>query len=415
MNAYTLSQSIPRIQQVFRQYEKELEKKQGWTVEGFVDADPTENKIYLAWIVNSFILGGILRFEDVVSRVPPALHDFIYLQDKISPGEPGKPWTNERDINNYCGLIGCKKKKFQQMGLEELMDRYHTLLESRRDKIEMSQRIHDETEILLDNNEVTVYIPKTKDASCYYGQGTKWCTAATRAENSFEEYNNEGSLYIIIGKDGKKFQMHPYFFQLMDAEDSDYSIVDLVIRYPTLKTLQPVKYFLFLTAVQQGNEIYVRRTIKDIDPTINENFAIKEASELGYTNIVRVLLADGRVDPTDDDNFSLRVASEGGHSDIVKLLLRDPRVSSKPIDGVILQNFIMFHNPDMVKLLLQYVDPSDNYAIQLAVREQDPEILQILLDDPRVDPSGVLNMAKQIDNKEILQILDSRINPSLKS
>ena len=50
------------------------------------------------------------------------------------------------------------------------------------------------------------------DAACYYGQGTRWCTAATRGKNYFSEYHNESPLLIILPKEpqypGEKYQLH---------------------------------------------------------------------------------------------------------------------------------------------------------------------------------------------------------------
>jgi hypothetical protein len=51
------------------------------------------------------------------------------------------------------------------------------------------------------------------------------------------------------------------------------------------------------------------------------------ASEKGHTDVVKLLLADSRVDPTADDNYAIKKASEKGHTDVVKLLLADPRVT----------------------------------------------------------------------------------------
>ena len=72
-----------------------------------------------------------------------------------------------------------------------------------------------------------------------------------------------------------------------------------------------------------------------------------------------MLLADERVDPSDDDNLAIRDASREGHSDVVLRLLQDQRV-----------------------------DPSDfhNEAIRFAAANGHLEIVRILIKDSRVDP-----------------------------
>lgn len=62
--------------------------------------------------------------------------------------------------------------------------------------------------------------PKTSEAACYYGKGTRWCTAADN-NNYFEHYNKRGRLYIIIDKgDELKWQFHVQTNSFMDEDDS---------------------------------------------------------------------------------------------------------------------------------------------------------------------------------------------------
>ena len=51
----------------------------------------------------------------------------------------------------------------------------------------------------------------------------------------------------------------------------------------------------------------------------------------GHTEIVRLLLEDGRADPGADHQWALVAAAEAGHAEIIRLLLADPRVD--PMEG----------------------------------------------------------------------------------
>uniref|UniRef100_A0A6C0JU29 Leucine-rich repeat domain-containing protein n=1 Tax=viral metagenome TaxID=1070528 RepID=A0A6C0JU29_9ZZZZ len=278
MSAYDLSQSLPKVQQIFTEFHDRLEERlkedrtaTNWSPEGFIEADPTPNKIYLRWIVNSYILRGIKLYEDVLSRVQPALTDYFYLVESgnLDQGEPGKPWTNERNIDNYCGLAGCTKpskasqsKKaskfisttsstvptgFTQHGIDELLDKYQTILQKRKTELKETEQVHADTEISFKTDEVTVYHPKTKEASCYYGQGTKWCTASTKSSNMFDTYNKDGPLYIIVPKDpkkeGEKYQMHVQSQSLMNKKDNAINIFKLLKKYPSLSSFDQVREF----------------------------------------------------------------------------------------------------------------------------------------------------------------------------
>ncbi len=61
-----------------------------------------------------------------------------------------------------------------------------------------------------------------------------------------------------------------------------------------------------------------------LDPSVNDNAAIRWASENGHAEVVRLLLEDGRADPTTtgEDN-PIRWASTNGHWEVVELLLGD--------------------------------------------------------------------------------------------
>jgi len=57
-----------------------------------------------------------------------------------------------------------------------------------------------------------------------------------------------------------------------------------------------------------------------VDPSANDNYATKVASENGHAEVVGLLLADPRVDPSAENNYAIRVASEKGHVEVVALL-----------------------------------------------------------------------------------------------
>ena len=65
-----------------------------------------------------------------------------------------------------------------------------------------------------------ILTPKTEEAACFYGKGTRWCTASTN-NNMFDRYNKQGKLYIIINKKDQeeKFQLHFESQSFMDSSD----------------------------------------------------------------------------------------------------------------------------------------------------------------------------------------------------
>jgi phage shock protein A len=53
---------------------------------------------------------------------------------------------------------------------------------------------------VYEDEKFTVVAPLTTKASCYYGAGTKWCTASSADNTHFNNYMNEGKLFYFIDK-----------------------------------------------------------------------------------------------------------------------------------------------------------------------------------------------------------------------
>jgi len=203
-----------------------------------IDFIPQGNNYkYTEWIVLSYINGGIARYEDIASRVYPALEDYSKLLKAgiLSEGEKGKPWTNEKDINNFCGLVGCRKGKNKFIGIEDLLRKgeYTKYLESETAPKENEGF----SGVLYNGEDIKIYAPKTTEESCYYGRGTEWCTAATKSENRFLKYYKEDDkIYIIVPKKpshvGEKYQIQFGTYQFMNEHDKEVPLTVLMTKFP---------------------------------------------------------------------------------------------------------------------------------------------------------------------------------------
>ena len=89
---------------------------------------------------------------------------------------------------------------------------------SKNDEI---RKIKEGAEKVYEDERWLVIVPHTKEASCYYGKGTQWCTAAESSHNHFDHYNNQGPLYINIDKlANTKYQFHFESDSFMDETDT---------------------------------------------------------------------------------------------------------------------------------------------------------------------------------------------------
>ena len=84
----------------------------------------------------------------------------------------------------------------QYKNIDQLFDTLQKLGQTARRSVEIS----DEVDRIYEDNRFVVVVPKTHKSSCYYGAGTKWCTASKDTDSHFSNYKSGGELYYIIDK-----------------------------------------------------------------------------------------------------------------------------------------------------------------------------------------------------------------------
>ena len=174
--------------------------------------DPTDNHQYTLWILRTYIKGGIRLAEDM-SRVHEALVRF----------HTNKRAMDVKDINRF--------KKLSDLVV--MVNNAATAEPSGKElKRQEREEIYNETEVFYKGPEGMIVIPKTREASCYWGKGTQWCTASTTSDNYFDSYNRQGNLYIVMPKDGTKWQLHVESGTFLDAQDEEFDLEEWSDTYP---------------------------------------------------------------------------------------------------------------------------------------------------------------------------------------
>jgi len=179
-------------------------------------ADPTNNKKYTQWMARQFAMGHVLKLEDVVSTLANYVAKFDKLNRKKKIPSPFN------DINRYKTANDFMNK----------MDEYEDIVDDSEDKNSKAKKVYDD-------NDVTVVVPENEAAACKYGRGTRWCTAATKGRNYFDQYNRQGPMYILMPKTptytDEKYQLHFSSGQFMDEEDNEVVLSWLLkTRFPQL-------------------------------------------------------------------------------------------------------------------------------------------------------------------------------------
>lgn len=120
-------------------------------------------------------------------------------------------------------------------------DNYKTL--SHRQEVRARQKdrknadLGNEAELVYEDSDWEVWIPKTYAASCKLGQGSSWCTASTESDYYYKYYTSQGDLYININKSDpeEKYQFHFESGSFMDIDDRSIYIMEFLENKPELR------------------------------------------------------------------------------------------------------------------------------------------------------------------------------------
>ena len=178
-------------------------------LEQLESGDPTAHKEYTQWIAKMYILGDT-PLEDIGSTLKEYLYKFAVLKRKKLIAPPAN------DINRYSSFTMFM----------DAMDKYELPEDEVVDKGEATEVYEDAT--------VRVVVPEDQAAACHYGRGTRWCTAATKGTNYYNQYSRQGPLYILLPKSpthpGERYQLHFPSGQFMDEGDDPVDLYDLLIH-----------------------------------------------------------------------------------------------------------------------------------------------------------------------------------------
>ncbi|MCS7316831.1 MAG: hypothetical protein NZZ41_00715 [Candidatus Dojkabacteria bacterium] len=236
---YNLQNLLSLFSQKYKSIQQKDHSNEYESLEEFIKSieEPLrkENKFqfiepYMKWIVQRYVTDNLGLYEDVMSKVIPGLLKYDSLKRK------NKLRSDHKDIN-------------QIKNIDQLLDILDEYQEEKTDsRSEEEKRIEQEfyssgeAELIYNDPQVKVVVPKTEKASCYFGRNTRWCTAATKSKNYFDAYNKKGPLYIVlIKKENKRYQFHFQTNQFRDEQDKSINPNSLADKYPILwKIFTPI-------------------------------------------------------------------------------------------------------------------------------------------------------------------------------
>lgn len=124
---------------------------------------------YLDWVGKNL---DVVNFDDTFGKTVEALNKF----EKISSNLPVTDLFQYKSVGQLLGAISEYEGR-QRRNVK---------------KVEGGNVVYDDGRYFVVN-------PLTHESSCYYGKGTKWCTAA-ESDYNFKRYNDDGKLFYILDR-----------------------------------------------------------------------------------------------------------------------------------------------------------------------------------------------------------------------
>lgn len=201
--------------------QKDAEELFSW----FGDIDPTDNKKYVEWLIR-----GILSKKTTWEKLYTTdTLDLLAKFEKIKKVVPGTD-INKMSLDDL------------EIFVEENEDAISSrqLKSSERKELENGFYRNQEALLLHNSSNFKVVAPLTHKASCFFGQMTKWCTAAKDDSSMFDSYLKSGRLYVVLDRATKNlFQFHFTDMEFRNAEDDEINIFKFLKNRPEL-----VSFFL---------------------------------------------------------------------------------------------------------------------------------------------------------------------------
>ena len=114
-----------------------------------------------------------LNFEQNLNDAVKLVPEFVRYQENLPV----------KDINQY-----------------ESIDQLRDVISTHTNRDRRSVENNDGAIKIYEDDNFVIVSPTTHEGSCYYGAGTKWCTATRDSSKHFDNYNERGKLFYVISK-----------------------------------------------------------------------------------------------------------------------------------------------------------------------------------------------------------------------
>jgi len=171
-------------------------------MDDILNLDPSGNQKYALWVAKMLNNKAHRVIEDVEKEgVGRMTADSL---DSIKSGIGGTVDSIKQNLALYHklaqrNLIEKDLNKFRHVyDWVSDLHRANKELEERERMKALEKQAKSESDVLESNEDFMIVRPRSKEGSCYFGQGTRWCISSTQSQNYFDSYTGEGKGFYFV-------------------------------------------------------------------------------------------------------------------------------------------------------------------------------------------------------------------------
>ena len=257
------------------------------------------------------------------------------------------------------------------------IDLFETYMEQLRDKFGKSNTQKEKaakasSEKIYEDERFLVIVPQSKEASCYYGKGTKWCISASDSKNYWDDYTGRDKWFVFIF-DGQAAE--PNFAKIAIAydtlgDDADYEEIFLANDEPIsshhmIRLIQPENWEKINKAI---DAYYYKKYGEGIAETWRADGKFFAKDIVRLTDAYKEELKSGAIEAREKawEKYAKNMGDEQSWSDEV----------IQAIKNVAMQDALQNYRPIM-KWQLKTIEQLDSLLIKIVYVENSRDLYRI--------------------------------------
>jgi hypothetical protein len=213
-------------------------------IDKIFDATSSLGTKFIPFVENEtkrYLIDQNTNINDFITLLVNRIRSFIKNNDKITSeviGTTKELWDGiESRAFPKLDVVLNAPKDINSYNIDTLgyLTQALSMISSKREKERAAKK---EAERVFEDGDVIGIRAITHNASCYYGSGTRWCTAGQQPDY-FNKYTKDGKLYYFIDKSNRRQKVALYIKDgdpsVFDAADNGHDVDFLFHVYPEVE------------------------------------------------------------------------------------------------------------------------------------------------------------------------------------